>query len=56
MSLPGNTFPRISPDRLLNQLGGVSGVLYSSLPVVVFVAVSSVAGLLPDIGSALGVA
>ncbi|PLV53959.1 membrane protein [Mycobacterium tuberculosis variant microti OV254] len=41
---------------MLNQLGGVSGVVYSSLPVVVFVAVSSAAGLVPAIGSALGVA
>jgi hypothetical protein len=46
---------RISPERLLAQVGGVSGVIYSSLPVVTFVAVSSVSGLLPAIGSALGV-
>jgi hypothetical protein len=45
----------MSPERLLAQLGGVSGVIYSSLPVVTFVAVSSVSGLLPAIGSALGV-
>ncbi|BBX39039.1 DUF3159 domain-containing protein [Mycobacterium simiae] len=56
MSLPDNPSNRFSPDRLLNQLGGVSGVVYSSLPVVVFVAVSSAAGLVPAIGSALGVA
>lgn len=56
MSLPDNPSNRISPDRLLNQLGGVSGVVYSSLPVVVFVAVSSAAGLLPAIVSALGMA
>ncbi len=49
------TTNRMSPERLLAQLGGVSGVIYSSLPVVTFVAVSSVSGLLPAIGSALGV-
>ena len=34
----------------------MSGVIYSSLPVVTFVAVSSLSGLFPAIGSALGVA
>jgi hypothetical protein len=37
-------------------MGGISGLIYSSLPVVVFVPVSSAAGLLPAIGAALGVA
>jgi hypothetical protein len=46
----------LSSERLLDQLGGVSGVIYSSLPVVVFVAVSSLSGLLAAIASALGVA
>ena len=50
------TANRVSPERLLAQVGGVSGVIYSSLPVVTFVAVSSLSGLLPAIGSALGVA
>jgi hypothetical protein len=53
---PSNTTNRISPDRLLAQAGGVSGIVYSSVPVVVFVAVSGLAGLVPAIGSALGVA
>lgn len=44
-----------SPDRLLAQLGGVSGVVYSSLPVVTFVLASNLSGLLPAIGAALGV-
>jgi Protein of unknown function (DUF3159) len=56
LSLPSNTSNRISPERLLNQLGGLSGLIYSSLPVVVFVAASSLLGLLPAIGSALAVA
>ncbi len=47
---------RLSPERLLAQAGGVSGVIYSSLPVVAFVAVSSASGLLPAIAAALGVA
>ena len=50
------TTNRISPERLLAQVGGVSGVIYSSLPVVAFVVVSGLSGLLPAIGSALGVA
>ena len=56
MTLPENTTSRMSPDRLLAQLGGVSGLIYSSLPIVVFVAVSSAFGLLPAVTSALGVA
>ncbi len=47
---------RVSAERLLAQAGGVSGLIYSSLPVVIFVAVSSVTGLLAAIGCALGVA
>jgi hypothetical protein len=46
----------LSSERLLDQVGGVSGLIYSSLPVVVFVAVSSLSGLLAAIASALGVA
>jgi Protein of unknown function (DUF3159) len=45
-----------SSERLLARVGGVSGLIYSSLPVLTFVAASSVSGLLPAIGSALGVA
>ncbi len=47
---------RFSAERFLAQAGGVSGLIYSSLPVVTFVIASSVAGLLPAIGSALGAA
>ena len=50
------TTDRVSPQRLLAQVGGVSGVIYSSLPVMTFVVLSSLSGLLPAIGSALGVA
>ncbi|MCV7289358.1 DUF3159 domain-containing protein [Mycolicibacterium wolinskyi] len=37
-------------------MGGVSGLIYSTLPVVVFVPVSSAFGLMPAIAAALGVA
>lgn len=61
MTSPANggtpvTTNRVSPERLLEQAGGLSGVIYSSLPVVVFVAVSGLSGLLPAIGAALGAA
>jgi hypothetical protein len=41
---------------VLDQMGGVSGLIYSSLPVVAFVPVSSAFGLVPAIISALAVA
>ena len=41
---------------VLEQMGGISGLIYSSLPVVVFVPVSTAFGLMPAIGAALGVA
>lgn len=47
---------RTSAERLLAQAGGVSGLIYSSLPVVIFVIISSAAGLIPAIASALGAA
>jgi hypothetical protein len=57
LTLPDNdTTNHITPDRLLAQLGGVSGLIYSSLPIVVFVATSSLFGLLPAIAAAMGVA
>lgn len=44
------------PQRLLEQIGGVSGLVYSSLPIVVFVPVSTIFGLRAAIAAALGVA
>lgn len=38
------------------QLGGVSGLIYSSLPVLVFVGTSRLLGLLTAVGAALGTA
>jgi hypothetical protein len=50
------TANRVSPEHLLAQAGGVSGLIYSTLPVVTFVAANSVSGLPAAIASALGVA
>ena len=41
---------------LLEQLGGIGGLVASVVPVVVFVAVSPLAGLVPAIWTSLGVA
>lgn len=41
---------------VLEQMGGISGLIYSSLPVVAFVPVSQLFGLTPAITAALGVA
>lgn len=43
-------------QALLDQMGGVSGLIYSALPVAVLVPVNTAFGLLPAILSALGVA
>ena len=47
---------RTGAAALLDQMGGFSGLIYSSLPVIVFVPVSSVFGLPAAIGTALAVA
>jgi hypothetical protein len=52
-SEPGEKLPG---RALLAQMGGFSGLIYSSLPVLVFVPVSTKFGLLPAIYAALGVA
>ena len=56
MTDPDNTTDRTNPERLLAQVGGVSGLIYSTLPVVTFVAVSGMFSLVPAIVSALAVA
>ena len=43
-----------SQPTLLEQMGGVSGLAYSSIPVVVFVLANAIFGLPPAIWSALG--
>ena len=47
---------KLDGRALLEQMGGVSGLIYSSLPVLAFVPVSSLFGLGPAIAAALGVA
>lgn len=44
------------PPTVLEQLGGVSGLVYSTLPVVVFVPANSIFGLTVALWTALGVA
>jgi hypothetical protein len=48
--------PTSKAHAVLEQMGGVSGLVYSSLPVVAFVPVSQFFGLKAAIASALGVA
>jgi Protein of unknown function (DUF3159) len=48
--------PTSKAHAVLDQMGGVSGLIYSSLPVVAFVPVSQLFGLTPAIVAALGVA
>ena len=50
------THKRSVPRELLDQMGGISGLVYSSLPVAVFVPVSTAVGLVPATVSALAVA
>ncbi|MGB3773225.1 MAG: DUF3159 domain-containing protein [Rhodococcus sp. (in: high G+C Gram-positive bacteria)] len=52
----GQTEAAIEKETVLTQLGGVSGLVFSTLPVLVFVPVNSYAGLTAAIWSALGLA
>ena len=45
---------RTPADRVMAQLGGVSGLIYSSAPVLVFVGTSRLLGLLAAAGAAVG--
>ncbi len=58
MSDPGTEpgKPTIKAHAVLEQMGGISGLIYSSLPVLAFVPVSQLFGLTAAIASALGVA
>jgi len=47
---------RTPADRVMEQLGGVAGIIYSSVPVLVFVGTSRLMGLAAAAGAALGVA
>lgn len=46
--------PKTGAQAVLEQMGGISGLIYSSLPVLVFVPVSTNFGLMPAIYAALG--
>ncbi len=50
------TSEKTPAQALLAQMGGVSGLIYSALPVAVLVPVNTAWGLMPAIFSALGVA
>jgi hypothetical protein len=54
LETPGVT--RTPADRMMAQLGGVTGIVYSSLPVLVFVGTSRLLGLAAASGAAIGVA
>jgi Protein of unknown function (DUF3159) len=47
---------RTPAEKMMEQLGGVAGIVYSSLPVLVFVGTSRLMGLGAAAGAALGVA
>ncbi|SFS67066.1 DUF3159 domain-containing protein [Saccharopolyspora flava] len=46
----------VSEQTLLEQMGGVSGLAYSAVPIVVFVLVSSFTSMMPAIWASIGVA
>lgn len=43
-------------QTLLEQMGGVAGIAYSAVPIIVFVVVNALTGLMPAIWAAIGVA
>ncbi len=47
---------RTPGERVLKQLGGLPGLIYSSLPVLVFVGTSRLLGLSAAVGAAIGTA
>ena len=47
---------RTPAERVMAQLGGVPGMIYSSVPVLVFVGTSRLLGLSAAVGAALGIA
>jgi hypothetical protein len=53
---PSEVADRTPAERLMAQLGGVPGMIYSSLPVLVFVGTSRLLGLSAAVGAALGIA
>ena len=53
---PSTEAARTPGQALLGQMGGISGLIYSALPVMVLVPVSTAFGLLPALIAALSVA
>lgn len=53
---PEEPAKKLNGQAILAQMGGFTGLIYSSLPVLVFVPVSTYFGLVPAISTALGVA
>src|SRR5919204_2375183 len=48
--------PQEPQQTLLEQMGGVGGLVYSAVPVVVFVVVNAFTGLMPAIWTAIAAA
>lgn len=53
---PSEPASRTTAQAMLDQMGGISGLIYSSLPVIAFVPVNTAFGLPAAIGSALVIA
>lgn len=56
---PGTNEPEVAAEEeptLLEQMGGLSGLVASTLPILVLIPVNNRFGLLPALGAALGVA
>jgi len=51
-----STAEKEKEQTLLEQMGGISGLVYSSVPVLVFILVNAIFGLMPAIWGAVGVA
>lgn len=43
-----------SPQTLLEQMGGIAGMVYSAVPVIVFVVINALSSLMPAIWAAIG--
>jgi Protein of unknown function (DUF3159) len=55
-STPSTAEEEEREQTLLEQMGGISGLVYSSVPVLVFILVNAIFGLMPAIWSSVGVA
>jgi hypothetical protein len=52
----GGSADSAAEQTLLEQMGGVAGIAYSAVPIIVFVVVNALTGLMPAIWAAIGVA